>query len=126
MTAVVADASVVASLILGEPRAQEAAALLAGRELLVPPLLRYEVTNAVRHFVLRCPDKVAPAQEALALCWRLPFTWVTPDMGDVLAFALQTGFTCYDAAYAVVARRAGVPLVTFDEKLAGAVGGGAA
>jgi predicted nucleic acid-binding protein len=46
-------------------------------------------------------------------------------MGDVLAFALHTGLTCYDAAYAVVALRKGARLVTFDEKLAGAVGGGA-
>jgi len=41
-----------------------------------------------------------------------------PEQG--LGARLETGLTCYDAAYLDVALRAGLPLVTFDERLASA------
>lgn len=117
---VVVDASVIAALVLGETKADDAVTLLSGRRLLAPTLLQYEVANAARHYSTRHPGNALEVRGALSLCWRLPFRWVAPDMGDVLGVALRTGLTCYDAAYLVVAQRAGAPLVTFDERLAAA------
>lgn len=114
------DASVIAALTLGERRADEAVRLLTGRRMLAPTLLPYEVADAVRHFVARAPATAPEASAALALCWRLPFRWVAPDAADILSAALETGLTCYDAAYLVVARYAGAPLATFDARLAAA------
>ena len=41
----VADASVMAAIAFGEPRADEAGALLDGSDIFAPTLLAYELTN---------------------------------------------------------------------------------
>ncbi len=61
----------------------------------------------MRTFVIRALD------EALAS----DMVWVEVDFPEVLALALETGLTTYDASYLYLSRFLGADLVTFDEQV---------
>lgn len=118
MPAKVVDASVLGALIFGEPRAEEALALLKGEELYAPPLLAYELASVARKKVLRYPQLREKIFEALEIGLSLDINWTEVDHAEVLKLALDTGLTTYDASYLYLARSLGIPLLTFDERLA--------
>jgi predicted nucleic acid-binding protein len=117
----VVDASVVAAVAFGEPRANEAAAMLRGADLYAPPLLAYELTSVARKKAQRHPERSGDIARALELALALDIHWVAVDHVAALRLALSEGVTTYDASYLFLARSLGVPLVTFDERL-GALG----
>ncbi|MGY4707421.1 type II toxin-antitoxin system VapC family toxin [Candidatus Bipolaricaulota sp. J31] len=118
MAAKVVDASVLGALIFGEPRAEEALSLLKGAELYAPPLLAYELASVARKKALRYPQIKEKIFHALEIGLSLEINWTEVDHVEVLRLALDTGLTTYDASYLYLARSLGLPLVTFDERLA--------
>lgn len=118
MAAKVVDASVLGALIFGEPRAEEALSLLKGAELYAPPLLAYELTSVARKKALRYPQIEEKIFRALEIGLSLEINWTEVDHVEVLRLALDTGLTTYDASYLYLARSLGLPLITFDERLA--------
>ena len=118
MPAKVLDASVLGALIFGEPRAKEALSLLEGAELYAPPLLAYEFTSVARKKALKYPQLRERISEALEIGLSLDINWTEVDHLEVLRLALETGLTTYDASYLYLARSLGVPLLTFDGRLA--------
>jgi predicted nucleic acid-binding protein len=118
MPAKVVEASVVASIIFEEPRADEADALIRGDDLYAPTILGYELGNVARKKTVAQPNDWSALHEALnaGLTWQI--VEVPVDHLAVLRLALETGLTTYDAAYLWLARAMSVPLVTFDERLA--------
>ncbi len=122
MKAKVADASVIAALAFGEPRADEAVALLRGAVLYEPLLLPFELVSVARKKCLAHPERAAAIRAALELALVLDVRWVEVDFPAVLQMSLDTGLTAYDAAYLYVARALRAPLITFDERLARAAG----
>jgi len=93
-------------------------ALLKGAELYAPPLLAYELTSVARKKVLRYPQLREKISKALEIGLSLNINWTEADHAAVLQLALDTGLTTYDASYLYLARSLGVPLLTFDERLA--------
>ena len=118
MPAKVLDASVLGALIFGEPRAKEVLSLLEGAELYAPPLLAYELTSVARKKALKYPQLRERISEALEISLSLNINWTEVDHLEVLRLALETGLTTYDASYLYLARSLGVPLLTFDGRLA--------
>jgi len=118
MPAKVLDASVLGALIFGEPRAKEALSLLEGAELYAPPLLAYELTSVARKKALKYPQLRERISEALEIGLSLDINWTEVDHLEVLRLTLETGLTTYDASYLYLARSLGVPLLTFDERVA--------
>lgn len=117
MPAKVADASVLAAIIFGEPRAAKAESLLAGVALYEPVLLGYELASVARKKSLRYPKQRDQIRAALDLAMTLDIEWVDVDHAAVLDLALEAHLTTYDAAYAYVAKSLSLPLVTFDSRL---------
>jgi len=114
----VLDASVLAALAFGEPRAEEALGLLEGKKLFAPELLKYEITHVAVKKALLSEAKTTPLiLEALVAALSLDICWVDVDCDAVARLALQTGVTAYDASYLYISRLLGLALVTFDEKL---------
>lgn len=116
----VVDASAVAALLFGEPKAEEIAAWFGVARLAAPTLLAYEVANigwkkARRHPELR--DKLLAAHR---LFGALAIDSVVVDHHAVLLLALETGLTGYDASYLWLARQLNAELVTLDKRLAAA------
>ena len=114
----VIDASVVGALAFGEPRAEEALSLLEGARLYAPVLLDYELASIARKKALRYPERRGELLQALELALSLDIRRVDVDHLAAVELSLQTGLTTYDATYLHLARAMGVPLVTFDERLA--------
>ncbi len=117
MPAKVVDASVIAAWCYREPRAPDALAIIRASDLHAPVLLAYELTSIARKKIQAYPDKADLIKEALRTVLTLPFHWHDVDHLAVLNLALNTNLSTYDACYLYVAQKAGIPLVTFDERL---------
>ena len=113
----VADASVIAAVAFEESRSDEARVLLEGVELFAPTFLTYELTSVARKKALVNPHQLETILEALVEALGLDINWRNVDHPQVLALALETGLTTFDASYLYLARALGLPLVTFDRQL---------
>jgi predicted nucleic acid-binding protein len=69
MPAKVADASVLAAIAFGEPRASEAIALLDDAALHEPTLLAYELTSVAHKKALLYTDRVEAISRVLVFMW---------------------------------------------------------
>ncbi|MCH8106902.1 MAG: type II toxin-antitoxin system VapC family toxin [Chloroflexi bacterium] len=119
----VVDASVIAAIAFQEPRTLEAEAILEGADLVAPPLLGFELANIARNKAIRDPHLRRVIEEGLLEVLQFDIQWQEVDHIAVLALALETGLTTYDASYLYLARTLGIPLVTFDQRLQAAVSG---
>jgi len=123
MKRVVVDASAMAAVVFGEPRAGEVAERLDGALVHAPTLLAYELANVAWKKARR------DARCAPAICRALAdafddgtgIVWCSVSHADVALIALATGLSAYDASYVWLAGFLGADLVTFDERLAAAV-----
>ncbi len=118
MAVKVVDASVMAAVAFGEPRADEAARLLSGAEICAPDLLPYELASVALKKIRRYPALAREIAAALEAVLSLEISLMSVAASDALALALETNLSVYDAAYLYLARSLGRPLVTFDERLA--------
>lgn len=121
----VVDASVGIKLFLVEPLSDRADALFASltttppTRLYAPDLFYVECTNILWKYVRRFGYSPEAARQDVADLVRLPLQAVsTAELAEAaLALALEQGATVYDAAYAALAHRLSLPLVTADEAL---------
>ena len=116
---VVVDASALAAVAFREPEGRAVLDRLAGRELVAPRLLAYELTNTALTKIRRHPTEVDAIRAGLdgVLSDDLAIHWSDVAHGEVLALAEQTGLTAYDAAYLWLAHYLEADLVTLDTRL---------
>jgi predicted nucleic acid-binding protein len=113
----VVDASALAALLFGEPEGEAVAAQLGGARLVAPGLLAFELANVClvksrRHLAQR-----SALMTAFRLRERLGVDDVAVDHDGVLALAVETGLTAYDASYLWLSRQLGADLITLDQHL---------
>lgn len=114
----VADCSVLASVLFDEPDREAAAATLRGHELFAPDLVDHEfVSVAVKKSRQGLDDVVA---QGLADLKRLQLTRCAVDAEAQWRLALEHDLTACDAAYLWLAAELGAPLATFDLALGAA------
>lgn len=113
----IADASVLAAIVFGEPRAQQARQWIDDSVLYEPVLLAYELTSVARKKALNYQDLVDSIGTAFRLSLSLDIRWTEVDHYAVWSLALEAGLTTYDATYLWLARDLGLPLLTFDSRL---------
>lgn len=122
----VVDASVGVKLVIEEEGSEEAEAIFArlgGADpivLVAPDFFFIECANVFRTRVHRRLMTAEQAREAFAILHSLPLQSVaSADLVPLaLDLALIHGLSVYDATYAALAERLGVPLVTADGRLA--------
>ena len=125
----VVDASVGIKLFVVEEYSDKVHSLfeqLAGDTpviLYVPDLFYIECTNILLKYTRRFGRSLEDSKADLADLGRLSLRVVPTAelMEDALLLASERNITAYDACYAVLATRLGLPLVTADEPLAKAV-----
>ena len=111
----VADCSVLASVLFDEPDREVAAAALGGHELCAPELDDDElVSEALKNYRQGLHEVV---ERGLADLRRLQLTRFTVDVEAQWRLALQHDLTAYDAAYLWLAAELRAPLATFDRNL---------
>jgi predicted nucleic acid-binding protein len=105
-------------MVFAEPGAETLARQLEGRDLLAPPMMPYEVANALRVKVRRDPKR----RDALFGQFRdfleVPVESCAVDLEAVASFGLQHGLTVYDASYIWLALSRDAGLVTLDRQMA--------
>jgi predicted nucleic acid-binding protein len=120
----VVDASVAAQLYVPEPLTAQAVALFRlladpGTVFLVPDLFYVECANIFWKKVQRGDCTAAEATGALAniRALRLLPTPTFDLVADALPLAIAHGISAYDACYVTLAHRAGISLITADQRL---------
>jgi len=114
---IVADANLIAYLILPGERTQQAEAVLLKDSLWVVPLLcsselRSVVSRYVRDGTLTLAQGAAAMERALGL---IAGREAPVDSRSVLDLAQRSGCSTYDCEYVALAGDLGVPLVTSDK-----------
>ena len=101
MSLVVIDASALAAVAFREPQDREVIDHLKGATLVAPRLLPYELTNTAQRKILQRPDQESAITHALqrALAGIFAITLSDVEFEGVLALALKTRLTVYDASY---------------------------
>ena len=114
--AAVVDSSVICAALFNEPEAAMAFAQMAGKSLLAPRLLGYEVVSVALKKLRRGATHEA-VERALADYLRQAIEIVDPAHDEQFALAGRYQLTGYDAAYLWLAAELRAPLLTFDKKL---------
>ncbi|RZV41755.1 MAG: PIN domain-containing protein [Acidimicrobiia bacterium] len=121
---IVADASVLLeALVGGGPRAEVVRGRLGvARQVHVPHGVDLEVAHALRRLVARELVGEALAVTAIDQLQRLPLNRYphVPFLDRI--WELRATVTPYDAAYVALAEAVDAPLITLDQRLAGATG----
>jgi len=113
----VVDASAMAALLFGEPRAEEVAEVLEGARLAAPALLRFEMVSVCLKKIVAHPELESRLMSAFDLLSRFVIDTVQVDHRVTVALAMDTGLTTYDASYLWLAKELKGELITLDEKL---------
>lgn len=112
---IVADCSVIASILFDEPNREDAAQALAGKDLFAPELLADELVSVAIRKSRQGLDE--HARHALAGFVDLEITRCRCDVQAQWRLALEHDLTASDAAYLWLAAALGAPLATFDKRL---------
>ncbi len=123
------DASIIVALVTAEAQSARALALWAewmrgDVQVIAPPLLRYEVTSALRRKVVRGVMSLPDARRALEEALSLDIKLLDPPELSLRAFDLAARFNlpaAYDAHYLALAEMLNAEFWTADEKLYNAV-----
>ena len=115
--AVVVDASALAAMVFGEAEGDDIRRRLKGHELHAPSLIDYELANVAFKKLRGARAQAEATFAALAVARRRNLRLTQPDSVAVLALAMATSLTPYDASYLWLARTLDLELVTLDEHL---------
>jgi predicted nucleic acid-binding protein len=113
----VVDASAMAALLFGEPRAEEVAEVLEGAHLAAPALLRFEMASVCLKKIVAHPELETRLMSAFDLLYKVAIDTVQVDHPATVTLAMKTGLTTYDASYLWLARELKGELITLDERL---------
>jgi predicted nucleic acid-binding protein len=120
---IVVDASVVASVLLGDDQSGVILdRLLVAGELYAPELLDVEVLHVIRRATARHDVSARHAEQAVKLLGELPVTRIGHDALRVRIWQLRENLSAYDATCVALAEGIGATLVTRDRRFGGAPG----
>jgi predicted nucleic acid-binding protein len=119
---IVVDASVVLEALLRQAKSEAVRErLLARRQMLhAPHLLDIEVAHVIRRYAAIGDMEGERGRAALAILADLPLRRYPHDFLLQRVWELRNNFTAYDAVYVALAELLDVPLLTRDQRLAGA------
>lgn len=113
----VIDASAVAAILFNEPDADLVIERIGGDTLIAPALMPFEVASVCRKKLVTHPQQRERLVAAFGLLSRLDITLESVDLASVIALAVETNLTIYDASYLWLARSRLCELLTLDRKL---------
>jgi predicted nucleic acid-binding protein len=114
---IVVDASAITAIVFDEEASPDVQRRLANANLVAPTLLAFEIANAcvTRERRQGRAEVAALGSYSIFLGWKIAMLPVSEH--QVVALALMTGLTAYDASYLWLARHLQCALVTLDRRL---------
>lgn len=120
--AIVIDASALAEVVARSERAGQVEKLFGDEPLIAPDLINSEVLSVLRGWLARSLVDLPAAARAVRNLATAPIRrFTTATLIDEM-WSIRHNLTPYDAAYVVLARRAGAALLTLDTRLMNAPG----
>ncbi len=113
----VVDASAIGAVIFGEPEGPTVVRRLAGKRLMAPELIFFELASICVKKLRLYPDSRDQILRAFAMSKRLAMEAVEVEYPQVVLIAERYGVSAYDASYLWLAIRLRAELVTLDKKL---------
>lgn len=113
----IVDASALGALAFGEPDAKAVAEALGGTTLAAPSLLWFEMASICRKKIVAHPKLRQQLLAAFGLARKLPIRILEVDYEKIVAMAVETGLTTYDASYLWLTSTLRGELVTLDKQL---------
>jgi predicted nucleic acid-binding protein len=117
MPKIVADASAVLAVLLGERHRSAVMDAATDADLLAPPSLAWEVGNAVVAMTRRGRFTGTQAAVAIVRFEAIPVRTGDVPLGDAVALAVGEGIYAYDAYNLWLAEHHGAPLLSLDLRL---------
>jgi len=111
------DASAAISVLVNEASKPDLLIATAGRNLIAPNSVFWEVGNAFSAMLKRQALPLRTAIKALDLFNSLPIRYVDVNLSEALQVAHDAGIYAYDAYLLVCARTFNAPLLTLDKAL---------
>ncbi len=121
---IVVDASALVELLLRRPAAQalERRLFAPGETLHAPHLIDVEIAQVIRRHARKGEMDTLRGEQALEDLSDLPLRRYPHELLLSRIWELRENLTAYDAAYVALAELLHAPLITRDERLAGAPG----
>lgn len=116
-TVVTIDTSAILAVILGEPERDVIISATAGKDLVAPGSVPWEVGNAFSSMFKRKRLSVGQAEEGVALFQTIPIRFAIPDLVRAVRLSREYEIYAYDAYVLECAIRYEAPLLTLDRRL---------
>ena len=113
----IADANTFLAAALDEPEKAWIVEATTGCQLAAPPVLPYEVANALSALVKRKAINSAEAAAAWDAVAGMPVELVEFDIRAALLLAIRFGLYAYDAFYIQCCLEAKLPLISLDNRM---------
>lgn len=117
---IVVDTSVLIAVIANEPQRDILIELTKGANLLAPPSVHWEISNAFSAMLRRSRITLAQALRAIEIYQDIPIRFADVELKDSLMIAAQLNIYAYDAYLIRCALKYNAPLISLDENLVGA------
>jgi predicted nucleic acid-binding protein len=114
---IVVDTSVLIAVIINEPDKEALIELTKGHNLITPPSVHWEVSNAFSAMLKRRRIKLSEAQEAINIYYQIPLRFADVELLESLVLASELDIYAYDAYLIRCALKFGAPLLTLDSGL---------
>lgn len=113
----VTDASVLLAVIADEPEKARLIEQTAGRELVAPHSVHWEVGNAFSAMLRRKRTTLELALRALEVYRNIPIRFLDVDLAESLRLAAELNLYAYDAYLVRCSIQYRLPLISLDRKL---------
>lgn len=116
----VIDASALATVLFGEPEAENIVTRIQGFTLACPSLLPFEIASVCLKKIRRHPARRSSLLAAYRLLESMEIVQTEVDFNELILLAERRKLTVYDTAYLWLAQQLRTEIVTLDGKLAAA------
>ena len=114
---IVIDTSAILSVVLGEPHRDVLIEMAHGAELLAPPSVHWEITNALTAMLKRKRITLSDGLKALEIYSRIPIRYTETELDESLKIAAAQDIYADDAYVIRCGIKYGGPILTLDRGL---------
>jgi predicted nucleic acid-binding protein len=111
------DTSVLIAVIANEPEKEALIKATRGVDLIAPPSVHWEISNAFSAMIKRKVITLHQALQAIAVYHQIPLRFAEVELADSLQLAAELNIYAYDAYVLRCALKYNAPVLTLDKNL---------